>query len=667
MSTRFLSSIASLLAMASLAEAETHTIEIGGEVNTLVVAPGDTVVFQGPCLTIVQSGQPCIADGVLEGAIYPPFCEPFTWEVPQFTWAELPFYAVQIAGDGTPADCDTAWTGHISVTTGGITIQVPDDFATIEAAINAADDGDTISIAAGTYVEHDLSLGSKGIRITGETDAEGNPAVTIDAQQQGRVMSINGESASGFVPLIQNIVFTGGSSPVDGGGLNCTTSNATIRNCHFIDNWCGGRGGGVYHTGQSAGPPPGQPVSARFVRCLFTGNTADEGGGIYGRLGVPELVSCIVTENSATVGGGINQCSCKYAVMSVGDTIVCGNSPDQAVGHVALGASSCATPWCDDPDGDGQPDGCLYDNDGILNVPDEYATIALAFQNVTDGNTIAIAAGTYLLEEAQELFISEISITISGETGPDGLPATIIDGQGAAFGIEVFRGDGTTIIENLHLTRCVYPLGLIQCRADVTNCTIDTCIGYYGVISLFNSIVNLSSCTVTGNQGTFGGGVMVVDQGGQSSEATMVDCVIDANIGAYPVYAIGGVGVFDGQASLTGCTVRNNTSGGIAGVYVAAEATMTMATTAVCGNVGYEGDTTQISGEYTDDGGNDVEVDCPEDCVGDFDGTGDVGVDDLLALLAAYQSNGNGDCDGDGDTDVDDLLILIGVWGSCNA
>ena len=608
-----------------LAEAETHTIEIGGEVNTLVVAPGDTVVFQGACLTSVNSGQPCIADGVFGGAIYPPFCEPFTWEVPQFIWAELPFYAIQISGDGTPVDCDTAWAGHISVTTGGITIQVPDDYATIQAAINAANDGDTISIAAGTYIEHDLSLGNKGIRISGATDADGNPAVTIDAQQQGRVMSINGESASGFVPLIQNIVFTGGSSPVDGGGLNCTTSNAIIRNCHFIDNWCGGRGGGVYHTGQPGGPPPSQPVSARFVHCLFTGNTAEEGGGIYGRLGVPELVSCIVTDNSATVGGGINQCSCKYAVMSVMDTIVCGNSPDQAVGHVAL-ESSCTTPWCDDPDGDGQPDGCLYDNDGILHVPDEYATIALALQNVADGNTIAIAAGTYLLEEAQELYISDISITISGETGPDGLPATIIDGQGAAFGIQVVRGDGTTVIENLNLTRCVYPLSLILCSATVTNCIIDTCFGYYGVISMSNSVVTLNTCSMTGNQGTFGGGVMVVDQGGQSSEVTMVECIIDGNIGTYPVYAIGGVGVFDGQATLTGCTVRNNTSGGIAGIYVAAGATMTMATTAVCGNVGYEGNTTQIDGDYTDDGGNDVEVECSEDCVGDFDGTGDIGV-----------------------------------------
>ena len=52
-------------------------------------------------------------------------------------------------------------------------------------------------------------------------------------------------------------------------------------------------------------------------------------------------------------------------------------------------------------------------------------------------------------------------------------------------------------------------------------------------------------------------------------------------------------------------------------------------------------------------------------CPGDLDGNGEVGVDDLLALLAVYQTNGDGDCDGDGDTDVDDLLLLISAWGAC--
>ena len=80
----------------------------------------------------------------------------------------------------------------------------------------------------------------------------------------------------------------------------------------------------------------------------------------------------------------------------------------------------------------------------------------------------------------------------------------------------------------------------------------------------------------------------------------------------------------------------------------------------LCGNT-----PTQIHGYWTDNGGNTVADECPDDCTGDLDDNGEVSIDDLLALLAAYQTNADGDCDGDGDTDVDDLLLLIAAWGDC--
>ena len=55
-------------------------------------------------------------------------------------------------------------------------------------------------------------------------------------------------------------------------------------------------------------------------------------------------------------------------------------------------------------------------------------------------------------------------------------------------------------------------------------------------------------------------------------------------------------------------------------------------------------------------------------CPGDFDGTGDVGIDDLLTMLGEFGScskNCQGDVDGDNDVDIDDLLALIGVFGPC--
>ncbi|MBT5657382.1 MAG: hypothetical protein HOI89_06340, partial [Phycisphaerae bacterium] len=57
-------------------------------------------------------------------------------------------------------------------------------------------------------------------------------------------------------------------------------------------------------------------------------------------------------------------------------------------------------------------------------------------------------------------------------------------------------------------------------------------------------------------------------------------------------------------------------------------------------------------------------------CPGDIDGSGDVGVDDLLALIGVWGPCGDpSDCpedlNGSGAVDVDDLLTLIGAFGGC--
>ena len=58
----------------------------------------------------------------------------------------------------------------------------------------------------------------------------------------------------------------------------------------------------------------------------------------------------------------------------------------------------------------------------------------------------------------------------------------------------------------------------------------------------------------------------------------------------------------------------------------------------------------------------------PCGCQGDLDGDGDVGVNDLLAVLEGWSGGGSqGDVDGDGQTGVDDLLLLISVWGPCGS
>ncbi len=55
-------------------------------------------------------------------------------------------------------------------------------------------------------------------------------------------------------------------------------------------------------------------------------------------------------------------------------------------------------------------------------------------------------------------------------------------------------------------------------------------------------------------------------------------------------------------------------------------------------------------------------------CPADFDGDGNVGINDFLALLAAWGPCGvecPADLDGDGDVGINDFLALLAAWGSC--
>lgn len=71
--------------------------------------------------------------------------------------------------------------------------------------------------------------------------------------------------------------------------------------------------------------------------------------------------------------------------------------------------------------------------------------------------------------------------------------------------------------------------------------------------------------------------------------------------------------------------------------------------------------------EVTISGQFDVEV-IGSDCIADIDGSGVVGVDDLLAVIGDWGacSGCAADLNGDGTVGVDDLLEVIAGWGACD-
>jgi len=212
-----------------------------------------------------------------------------------------------------------------------ITSWVPDNVGTIQRAINAAIENDTIVVKPGRYYEN-LCFTDKEITLScidpdnpyvvAATIIDGNDANNViifapgDANStvtgftitNGRAIASQGAYSdygggiycNSVSPEITNCVITRNEACVGGGGIYCiNSSNATINKCVFSENDAGGYGGGIYHYNQS---------SSTIVNTIFIGNNAFwYGGAIYnGGNCSPVLVNCLVSKNTAgEFGGGI--------------------------------------------------------------------------------------------------------------------------------------------------------------------------------------------------------------------------------------------------------------------------------------------------------------------------------------------------------------------------
>ena len=221
----------------------------------------------------------------------------------------------------------------------------PADFATIQAAIDAASDGDTILIASGAYTgdgNRDIDFRGKAITVEGR---DGPETCIVDA---GGWQYVNNREAEpephrGFYfhsgedadSIVQGLTITGGYLRWDGGGgIRCdsaspqiiacvvtanvarwgggiaiTDSNAVIVNCTISDNMASfdpwnrtgpGSAGGISMAGGNV----------TMLNCLIVGNFAsDDGGGI--RTDRCDFVfrNCTISENRARSRGAGLYCA----------------------------------------------------------------------------------------------------------------------------------------------------------------------------------------------------------------------------------------------------------------------------------------------------------------------------------------------------------------------
>ena len=155
----------------------------------------------------------------------------------------------------------------------GTTINVPADSSTIELGINGASDGDTVLVAAGTYIEN-INYNGKNIVVGSlfltTSDTSYISSTIIDGNQNGSVVTFeNGEDTtavfSGFT--IQN-----GDGQGYGGGIFANQTDPTINSCIIKNNTANGGGAGAFF----------QNSNTSIINCDFLSNVTNDGaaGGI---------------------------------------------------------------------------------------------------------------------------------------------------------------------------------------------------------------------------------------------------------------------------------------------------------------------------------------------------------------------------------------------------
>jgi hypothetical protein len=212
------------------------------------------------------------------------------------------------------------------------TINVPADQPTIQAAINAASNGDTVLVAPGTYVEN-LNFNGKAITVT----SSGGPAVTIvDGNAAAPVVVFVNNETSGSV--LTGFTLRNGmtdfSGPIwgSGGGIVISYASPTIANNVITGNHAVS-GIGIEILGGSA-----------IIRGnTITGNTQSGGDGGDGGAGIevsdgdPLIIGNTIINNSIDgggVGGGISVSH--YSSPTIQNNYIAGNSAFNHGGGINL-------------------------------------------------------------------------------------------------------------------------------------------------------------------------------------------------------------------------------------------------------------------------------------------------------------------------------------------
>ncbi|MHC5001826.1 MAG: right-handed parallel beta-helix repeat-containing protein [Planctomycetota bacterium] len=501
------------------------------------------------------------------------------------------------------------------------TVHVPEQFPTIQAAIDAADSGWQVLVGPGVYNEV-IDLRGKALELRStdgpfQTTIDGTgfflSTVTFDGGEGpdtivagftvtgGENFFGGGVSVQGSSPTILDCIITGNGADA-GGGLHSFQGSPAIIGCLFVDN--------VASAGGAIATQGGSLVA---VNCTITGNAAlmdDEfGGAVAGFGGAPTLFNCICWDNgpieiSATdraiiavqhsiVRGGwngpgfavldsdpgfVNAAAADFGLSPFSPAIDAGFNlavPEQVVLDIAGAARLVDDAGVADT-GVGDPPlvdlGAFERQEDSLHVPGVYGTIQAAIDAAAGGETLLVGPGTY----SENIDFLGRDLALHAVAGPD---ETVIDGTGLDVSVVRFAGgegpgavlDGFTVTGGAGTLVEVAP-GIFQRRGGgvliegasptISGCVVQgngSAVVLGGGVFIDGGAPALLDCTFRDNVAHRGGGVRA-----RSASPVLIDCNFDGNVAVNA--SGGGMSVeLDAAAVLDGCVFEANTAAMLGG------------------------------------------------------------------------------------------------------
>jgi hypothetical protein len=215
-----------------------------------------------------------------------------------FTWhGPIPAVAALLAV--------AASSGHAAVR------HVPGDYPTMAAAVTAAEIGDTIQIASGTFAANliftkSLTLAGVGMN---QTTLDGGNAGTVLTTTPGVTLTVqdltirHGQAPAAF-PFGGGVLNDGDlhmerctiwqcAAPVAGAALSNVNGSARLVDCTLLNNGAAFAGGAIANN-----------ATLTLENCTLMGNTSDTGGAVI-NTGDLQMTNCTVASNDAKHGGAL--------------------------------------------------------------------------------------------------------------------------------------------------------------------------------------------------------------------------------------------------------------------------------------------------------------------------------------------------------------------------